>query len=146
MYDAPLFASKQTSARIDFLRQGGRLVGKKGSHNVKFYAEKRTKIRVYKWTSGQDNECTSRQIHSFTCPLKSHLLTRLLVNCQSTRLLANQPFSCQLVNSSTRQLIINRSTRQLISLPTCQLVKPICLRFVLHSSSNLSTKRLYLIK
>ena len=40
MYNYPLWASKQTSARIDFLRQGGRLVGKKGTHNVKSCTEK----------------------------------------------------------------------------------------------------------
>ena len=44
MHNCPLFASKQTSARIDFLRQGGRLVGKKGTHNVKKYAEKLTDL------------------------------------------------------------------------------------------------------
>ena len=42
--DWPLFASKQTFARIDLLRQGARLVDKKGTHNVKFHAEKLTKI------------------------------------------------------------------------------------------------------
>jgi len=31
----PLFASKQTFARIVFLRQGERLVDEKGTHNVK---------------------------------------------------------------------------------------------------------------
>ena len=35
IYNSPLFAPKQTSARIDFLRQGWRLVGRKGTHNVK---------------------------------------------------------------------------------------------------------------
>ena len=42
MYNYPLLASKQTFARIDFLRQGERLVDKKGTHNVKNYAEKLT--------------------------------------------------------------------------------------------------------
>ncbi len=42
MYNYPLFASKQTFARIDFLRQGWRLVDKKGTHSVKFPAEKFT--------------------------------------------------------------------------------------------------------
>ena len=42
MHNCPLWASKQTSARIDFLRQGERLVDKKGTHNVKIYAEKLT--------------------------------------------------------------------------------------------------------
>ena len=31
----PLFASKQTFARIVFLRQGEQLVDEKGTHNVK---------------------------------------------------------------------------------------------------------------
>ena len=66
MYNDSLFASKQTSARIDFLRQGGRLVDKKGSHNVKFYTEKRTKIRINKWTSGQGNEWTRQRVHEQT--------------------------------------------------------------------------------
>ena len=42
MSNCPLWASKQTSARIDFLRQGGRLVGRKDTHNVKIRAEKLT--------------------------------------------------------------------------------------------------------
>ena len=36
MHMLPLFESKQTFARIDFLRQGGRLVDKKATLNVKF--------------------------------------------------------------------------------------------------------------
>ena len=39
----PLFASKQTFARIDFLRQGERLVDEKGTYYVKFLAKNRTK-------------------------------------------------------------------------------------------------------
>ena len=35
IYNSPLFASKQTFARIDFLRQGGQLVNRKDTHNVK---------------------------------------------------------------------------------------------------------------
>ena len=38
----PLFASKQTSARIDFLRSSGQLVDKKGTFCVKILAEKWT--------------------------------------------------------------------------------------------------------
>ena len=38
-----LFASKETFARIDFLRQDGRLVVGKGTQNVKILAEKQTK-------------------------------------------------------------------------------------------------------
>ena len=40
----PLFASKRTFARIVFLRQGGRLVEKKGTLCVKNLAEKMTKL------------------------------------------------------------------------------------------------------
>ncbi len=39
MYNYPLFASKQTFARIDFLRQDERLVRKNGTHSVKIFAE-----------------------------------------------------------------------------------------------------------
>ena len=62
MFNYPLFASKQTFARIDFLRQGGRLVDEKGTHNVKFIAEKLTKKstwRVDKLTRGQVDKWTS---------------------------------------------------------------------------------------
>ena len=38
------FASKRTFARIDFLRQGGRLVDRKGTFRVKILAEKMTKL------------------------------------------------------------------------------------------------------
>ena len=43
MHNYPLFASKQTSARIDFLRQGERLVNEKGTYYVKFLTENQTK-------------------------------------------------------------------------------------------------------
>jgi len=36
----PLFAPKQTFARIEFLRQGGQLVDKNGTFSVKILAEK----------------------------------------------------------------------------------------------------------
>ena len=39
MHNCPLLAQKQTSARIDFLRQGERLVDKNGTHNVKILTE-----------------------------------------------------------------------------------------------------------
>ena len=38
MHNYPLLAPKQTFARIDFLRQGGRLVDKTATYNVKIYA------------------------------------------------------------------------------------------------------------
>ena len=43
MHNYPLWASKQTFARIYFLRQGGRLVDGKGTFCVKFLAESLTK-------------------------------------------------------------------------------------------------------
>ena len=39
----PLFTSKQTFARIGFLRQGERLVDEKGTYNVKFMTKNQTK-------------------------------------------------------------------------------------------------------
>ena len=60
MCNYPLFASKQTFARIDFLRQGEQLVDKKGTHSVKFLA---VKLTIFgKWTSGQVNEWTRGQV------------------------------------------------------------------------------------
>ena len=44
MHNYPLLASKQTSARIDFLRQGGRLVDRMATFHVKVLAES--------WTNG----------------------------------------------------------------------------------------------
>ena len=46
MPNYPLLASKQTFARIDFLRQGGQLVDRNGSFCVKFLAESLTKAFV----------------------------------------------------------------------------------------------------
>ena len=60
MHNCPLFASKQTFARIDFLRQGEQLVDKKGTHGVKFLTEKLTKADEL--TSGQVNELIVRLI------------------------------------------------------------------------------------
>jgi len=42
IYMQPLFASKQTFARIEFLRSDGRLVGYEGTLSVKNLAEKVT--------------------------------------------------------------------------------------------------------
>ena len=44
IYNQPHFASKQTFVRIDFLRQGERLVSRKGTHNVKIITENKTKV------------------------------------------------------------------------------------------------------
>ena len=46
MYNAPLFAPKPTFARIDFLRQGERLVDGKGAHNVKKRSKNITKSEL----------------------------------------------------------------------------------------------------
>ena len=46
IYNSPLFASKQTFARIDFLRQGERLVDGKGTHNVKKCSKNITKSEL----------------------------------------------------------------------------------------------------
>ena len=43
MYMPTPFCIKTTFARIDFLRQGARLVSGKGTHNVKFLTENQTK-------------------------------------------------------------------------------------------------------
>ena len=48
IYNYPTFAPKQTSARIDFLRQGWRLVDKKGTLSVKFLAEKITAVASWR--------------------------------------------------------------------------------------------------
>ena len=53
------FCIKPTFARIDFLRQGRRLVSKKGAYNVKFLAEKLTGLKVDKLISCQVNELRS---------------------------------------------------------------------------------------
>ena len=60
IYNQPHFASKQTFARIDFLRQGGQLVDKKATLSVKFLTEKLTKADGL--TSGQVNELRVRLI------------------------------------------------------------------------------------
>ena len=74
MYNKPLLASKQTFARIDFLRQGGRLVDKKGTFYVKFLLKTRQK-----W---------SRRIHVFgqwhrkhVCLHPKQILGLLLNDC-----------------------------------------------------------------
>ena len=46
MYNYPPLMPKQTFARIDFLRQGERLVDRKGTQNVKILAEKITRTEV----------------------------------------------------------------------------------------------------
>ena len=46
MYNNPLFSSKPTFARIDFLRQGKRLVNYDGTHNVKKRSKNITKSEL----------------------------------------------------------------------------------------------------
>ena len=60
MHNYLLWASKQTFARIDFLRQDEQLVDKKATYGVKFLTEKLTKIDGF--TSGQVNELIVRLI------------------------------------------------------------------------------------
>ena len=54
IYNHPTFAPKQTFARIEFLRQGWRLVDKKATFSVKFLTEKFTAASGL--ASGQVNE------------------------------------------------------------------------------------------
>ena len=56
MYNHPLFAPKQTLARIDFLQQGWRLAAKRALIVLKFFAEKLTKF----------GRLTSRQVNKLT--------------------------------------------------------------------------------
>ena len=61
MHNCPLLAPKQTSARIDFLRQGERLVDKKGTHNVKILTEKETNVDGRMgWQYGKFDQLASR--------------------------------------------------------------------------------------
>ena len=53
IYMHPLFASKQTFARIEFLRSDGLLVDYEGTHNVKILTKKITVV----------DELTSRQVN-----------------------------------------------------------------------------------
>ena len=46
MFNYHLLTPKQTFARIDFLRQGERLVDEKGAYNVKNLAENLTKTEA----------------------------------------------------------------------------------------------------
>jgi len=76
----PPFASKPTSARIDFLRQVGRLVHRKGTHNVKTCTEKLTKTneamnkRVDKLTSWRVDNVSSLQVNPLTSVLVRELM------------------------------------------------------------------------
>ena len=65
MYNQSLFASKQTFARIDYLRQGEQLADKKGTFNVKFPTKKIDKIWIVELTSWQADELMSLQVNEF---------------------------------------------------------------------------------
>ena len=73
MHNSPLLAPKQTSARIDFLRQGERLVDKNGTHNVKIPAESYTKrlcCMQARVGNGTENTCACyRQCKRLQCML-----------------------------------------------------------------------------
>ncbi len=56
----PLFASKQTFARIDFLWQGERLVDEKGTYYVKFLTKNQacqTRCEPARVGNGKENRC-----------------------------------------------------------------------------------------
>ena len=59
MCNYPLFASKQTFARIDFLRQGERLVAKRALIMLKFLLKSGQVNGVGKLTSWEVDEWTS---------------------------------------------------------------------------------------
>ena len=62
IYNHPHFASKPSLAKIDFLRQGERLVDGKGTHNVKFLTENQTKTIIL-YTRAW---ATARKTHTLT--------------------------------------------------------------------------------
>ena len=74
IYNYPLFASKQTFARIDFLRQGGRLVSYEGTHNVKICTKNFTDIQ---------------EQHGNTMPDNSKKTKRLALSIESTSMVNN---------------------------------------------------------
>ncbi len=79
----PLFASKQTSARIDFLRQGGRLVSRKGTHNVKILTKNQTKTIV-------------PYTHAAVTARKKHTLTTASASdCRACYLRPTETASCK---------------------------------------------------
>ena len=62
----PLFAPKPTLARIDFLRQGERLVDEKGTYNVKNLAENLTKGGVDRLVSWGFKRITGLSVRKLT--------------------------------------------------------------------------------
>jgi len=63
----PLFAPKQTFARIEFLRQCGLLVSRKGSNNVKILAENKTKKQLCRMHARIGNETENTCAYHYQC-------------------------------------------------------------------------------
>ena len=63
MYNYPPVAPKQTFARIDFLRQGDRLVDKKATHNVKIFTKRLTNLWVYELTGWRVDKLTGLRVN-----------------------------------------------------------------------------------
>ena len=144
----PPFASKQTFARIDFLRQDRRLVDEKGTHNVKLLPKTRqnaivphTGARVteqkacmltFASASGWRTCCSLLSIYrSIICQdglsYYSYYLT--LLNSQIHQITNLQTY--KLTDSPTHQLtnlsvprLINAQTHKLISSQTHHLTNP----------------------
>jgi len=81
MYNCPLLVPKRTSARIDFLRQGGRLVDGKGTFCVKFLAESLTKavvLSIHLWATARKNTYAyNRQCEQFLMAVKGSVRVRV---------------------------------------------------------------------
>ena len=73
-YNYAHFASKQTSARIDFLRQGERLVSRKGTQNVKILTENKTIVVAScarEWAMGRIACTLTGRLNRFDTALSS---------------------------------------------------------------------------
>ena len=88
IYNYPIFTSKPTFARIDFLRSSGRLGGEKGSYNVKICTKNITNQIVNKGTREQGSKGAREQ---------GDKLTRKRVN----KLMGTAIFSPSLVDKVT---------------------------------------------
>ena len=85
MHNCPLLAPKQTSARIDFLRQGERLVDKKATFCVKFLTKNYTKRLRRAWATARSphrlttanangcRACSSRPMETVLWKCRSNL-------------------------------------------------------------------------
>ena len=127
VYMLPPFASKQTFARIDFLRQDRRLVDEKGTHNVKFIAENQTKddCATYRGTSNgtEDMYAYFRQRERLTGVLLIPLYLQKHYMSRRPQLLFLLPHALKLTNSSNHQLA-NLSIARLIKAQTHKLTNP----------------------